>query len=598
MSERRPSSFWHYSLKAELLASALVALVLLAGGWIALRQLQHDTINLLRADGERVNLYLDEHLAAGIQQLEQLAQLPAKRRAAMRQLPLPSFSDLYVLDGNKRVVQVLQTTPGSRVFAGFSFAGSQIHPYLRQSALAPVNGHRSLPLSSPITRGLEDELASIYVLRPLAADGTSTPQWLLGRLNLRYIEGFLDQFSRFSGTPVLLVSRDGFVMLQGRGLPLVPAIDLRIASTSGNRLSLLTIEGKPWLPVVAADTGLGARIVTLVPQQRLREQQQAVMLAAGAATALLLLVLALKNLRLKQQLFNPVGHFAVQLKQLEARYRSPGPQADDLALTSRGVADFEEIQLIQQSFAGLMEAIRQRDHTLQQQLRTSLTAAAIAHEINLPLSTIRLLCQQARQQLGHGLDVDALVTNLDAQSQQVSRVIEQMRTLLRNVLADQQPTDLAEVVRSACALVKALLREQRVQLSCEGLEQEAGAWVIGDAVQLQVAVANLLRNGIEAVASQPLERRRLRVRLERWPGEGLAVCVADSGPGFAFEPRDNTLFRSTKASGSGLGLYMVRTTAANHGGRLLLGSSADLGGAEATLVFKCKDQRLVGSSIS
>ena len=58
-------------------------------------------------------------------------------------------------------------------------------------------------------------------------------------------------------------------------------------------------------------------------------------------------------------------------------------------------------------------------------------AASVAHEINLPLATIRMLCKEASEQLGQqeGLvSVEQLVTSLDQQSQQVSGVIEKMRT--------------------------------------------------------------------------------------------------------------------------------------------------------------------------
>lgn len=61
--------------------------------------------------------------------------------------------------------------------------------------------------------------------------------------------------------------------------------------------------------------------------------------------------------------------------------------------------------------------------------------------------------------------------------------------------------------------------------------------------------------------------------------------LADSGPGFGFDPSDDTLFQSTKAAGSGLGLFVVRTTMANHLGRLEVGHSALLGGAEVSLVL-------------
>ncbi len=100
----------------------------------------------------------------------------------------------------------------------------------------------------------------------------------------------------------------------------------------------------------------------------------------------------------------------------------------------------------------------------------------------------------------------------------------------------------------------------------------------GDAVQLQMAVSNLLRNGIEAAAEMPAGRRQVRLTLMAEPGE-LLVEVADSGPGFRFRPSGDTVLQSSKAGGSGLGLFVVRTTLEHHHGRLSFGRCPHLGGA-------------------
>jgi signal transduction histidine kinase len=111
---------------------------------------------------------------------------------------------------------------------------------------------------------------------------------------------------------------------------------------------------------------------------------------------------------------------------------------------------------------------------------------------------------------------------------------------------------------------------------------------------------------MEAVASQPVAQRRLELALQRRSavasdnggdasGSGrhdeLVLRIADSGPGFGFDPSDETLFQSTKPAGSGLGLYVVRTTVANHHGRLEVRRSARHGGAEVSLVLPAAPQQ-------
>jgi C4-dicarboxylate-specific signal transduction histidine kinase len=128
----------------------------------------------------------------------------------------------------------------------------------------------------------------------------------------------------------------------------------------------------------------------------------------------------------------------------------------------------------------------------------------------------------------------------------VSGIIEKMRMLLRNVQTEPHPTDPVAVALEVC-----------------GLESSSQVMLQGDAVQLQMAGVNLLRNGIEAAAEMPPGRRQVRLALVAEPGE-LVVEVADSGGGFGFEPSGDTLLQSSKAGGSGLGLFVVRTTLEHH----------------------------------
>lgn len=132
MSVRRPISFWRYSLNAELLAAGLAGLVLLVGSWITLRQLEQRYLALFRTDAERVNLYLHEHLATGIAQLERLAARAPEQDLLPDPLVLQPFSDLYLMDASQRIRQVLKATPGSRVFSRL-FLRRQPDPVLSAS---------------------------------------------------------------------------------------------------------------------------------------------------------------------------------------------------------------------------------------------------------------------------------------------------------------------------------------------------------------------------------------------------------------------------------------------------------------------------------
>lgn len=269
---------------------------------------------------------------------------------------------------------------------------------------------------------------------------------------------------------------------------------------------------------------------------------------------------------------------------------------DDLAVSS--FLDISDRKQAERALAASAREEREREEAqrrlLQSKLRTSLTASAVAHEINQPLSTIRLLCERAMLQ--NRLDgqpknsdtVEVLLQALLDESERVVAITEKMRMLLRNVETQHQPVDLTAISRGALTYTRRLLADHGVRTLLEGFDR--GPVVIGgDPVQLQIAIGNLLRNACEALLERARTQRLIALRLQT--GEaGVELQLADSGPGFppailARNAEDQGLLTSSKTSGSGLGLYVVRTTVANHGGSLSLGSCSRLGGAEVRLRF-------------
>lgn len=596
---KRPISFWRYCLSQELMALAVALGVLGTVGWLAGQELNSRYLNLHRADAERVQFHLQEHIGEAIEQFRFLRSLPTQARSEMADQFLTNFSDLYRLDPELKVLEILKFKPGSRVFQGFSFSRSPVAAYVRQQHSRGKKSTRGNLEPSAVVRAPEDEIASIY----LALGDTDQTSVLLGRLNLSFIQNFLRRFAAISGSPLLLVSPDGLVMLSSHPDLPIASIDLKTARSSGFSLPI-QVGSERWLPVAGGRDGLGSAFVTLVPARPMEHQRQVLTIATLAVSLLLVTIFILKTRQLHANLFNPVRSFAEQLRQVEsgepAGAGNTSPQERNLALAADR---FLEINLIQERFTAMVAAIQLREKELRQALRASLAAAAVGHEIKQPLSTIRLLCQQAnRSDPSAGLR--PLLTQLDRESGRVASTVESMRMLLSNVQSNQEPLDLADAASNAIAFTHHQRRSLGVVFRAEGLNglplADSPLPVIGDPVQLQIAIGNLLRNGAEAVASMAPEQRRLRLRLQHLPASadhphGLAgVEVADSGPGLpgqdgsaaANDPgRDlgRHPLHTTKASGSGLGLFVVRTTLEQHGGWLQAGRSADLGGAAVSL---------------
>jgi len=262
-----------------------------------------------------------------------------------------------------------------------------------------------------------------------------------------------------------------------------------------------------------------------------------------------------------------------------------GTRLDDLVVAT--LVDLSERKQTERQLAAARERERrleeQQRQRLEQKLRTSLTAAAVAHEINQPLSAILLQANLARDRLAAGADHADLADLLEAQVRDADRVVtvmEKMRSLLRNVQTEPQPLDLANVVESALLFNRRRLEEAGITLSCRGLERPCP--IAGDGDQLQVAVSNLLRNAREALETLPQQQRRLAVSLER-SERAVVLSVADSGSGFDRQVLEALPLFTTKPDGTGLGLFVVQTTAENHDGQVSFGRSAALGGAEVRL---------------
>jgi signal transduction histidine kinase len=216
--------------------------------------------------------------------------------------------------------------------------------------------------------------------------------------------------------------------------------------------------------------------------------------------------------------------------------------------------------------------------TLQQKLRASLAASAVAHEINQPLSRILLT---SRLELDGGGDGREALRAIVADADRVVTTIEKMKVLLRNVETQHEEIDLAQVVRSSLFQVKSLAASHGVTI--RDTSPPAGCRIRGDAVQLQFAITNLLRNAVEAIGAAGGGAREIEVAVAR-SAEAAVLTVGDSGPGWPGGSLDDALVSSTKPAGTGVGLFVVRTAVENHGGTVTVGRSR-LGGAEFRIVL-------------
>lgn len=234
--------------------------------------------------------------------------------------------------------------------------------------------------------------------------------------------------------------------------------------------------------------------------------------------------------------------------------------------------------------AQLYEAARTSADRLVQAERLSAmgrVVARIAHQLNNPLTTVRLLAE--------GLELEELPESAKEQVRALCREVERAASVVNDVLVFARKgrrqftrVRVGDVVRAAAAASSRRLASSGVALDLEVADDLPA--VHGDAGALQQALANLLHNALHALAEWP-GARRIRIRATREEGAsgpGVVIDVEDSGPGLPAEIGDRVFepFFTTKpvGEGTGLGLSIAQEIVEVHDGRLESGDSP-LGGA-------------------
>jgi PAS domain S-box-containing protein len=198
--------------------------------------------------------------------------------------------------------------------------------------------------------------------------------------------------------------------------------------------------------------------------------------------------------------------------------------------------------------------------------------ASIAHEVNQPLSGIITNASTCMRML------DAEPPNVDGARETAKRtirdgrraadVITRLRALFTKKDAAAKLVDLNEATREVIDLSRAELERNRVITRTE-LTAEPPA-VMGDRVQLQQVILNLLRNGSDAMSSVDDRPRELLFRTEIEDANNVRWSVQDAGIGFDTQNLDRLFqsFYTTKEEGMGIGLSVSRSIIENHRGRL------------------------------
>ena len=207
--------------------------------------------------------------------------------------------------------------------------------------------------------------------------------------------------------------------------------------------------------------------------------------------------------------------------------------------------------------------------------------ASIAHEVNQPLAAIVTngdVCMRwLDREVPDLAEVRGALDDMISNGRRASEIIHRLRALSRRTEIQKVALDINDAIREVIPLLQHEVLSHRVSLRLElALTLPA---VLGDRVQLQQVIINLIVNGMEAMAPVTDRSRELVVRSQLDASGEVLIAVEDSGIGIDPEnaKRLFNAFFTTKPSGMGMGLSICRSIIENHGGRLWMSPRAPHG---------------------
>jgi signal transduction histidine kinase len=230
----------------------------------------------------------------------------------------------------------------------------------------------------------------------------------------------------------------------------------------------------------------------------------------------------------------------------------------------------------------LQEALQERDFAMIGQF-----SSGILHDVNTKIHSINsakeLIDELPLDSPKRPTRLEGLYRACSVHIPSISALIEATLDGNRQIRIQPSSDDLGATIKEVITQYQEYAQKRGVEL--EFAEATDGFSVAHDGVQLERAISNILKNGIESFDKTDIAEKRVLVSLQR-NESSIEISIEDNGPGLTFSP--STLLRSvrtTKVHGTGLGLLVTRKIVEAHGGTLRAGASTRLSGAEFTMTL-------------
>ncbi|MQV63422.1 sensor histidine kinase [Sinorhizobium meliloti] len=576
------------------LVFAAVALVLLAAGLLLARDYGRSQALAGLAGQSRIDASLKASLLRAVVERQRALPLVLADDAAIRGALLSS--DRPSLDRINRKLEALATSAEAAVIYLIDRSGVAVAASNWQEPTSFVGNDYAFRdyfrlavrdgMAEHFAMGTVSNRPGLYISRRV--DGPGGP---LGVIVAKLEFDGVEADWQASGKPAYITDRRGIVLITSlpswRFMTTKPIAEDRLApireSLQFGDATLLPLpfrkiearpDGSSTLDALLPGDSTAAflRVETMVPSTNWRLEQLSPLkapLAAGAREAQLLtlaalvplLALAALLLRRRQVVAMRSAEERLARNALEA---SVEERTRDLRMArdrlETEIADHrqttEKLQAVQQD---LVQANRLA--ILGQ------VAAGVAHEINQPVATIRAYADNARTFLHRGQTATAAenMESIAELTERVGAITHELRRFARKGHFAAGPTAMKEVVEGALMLLRSRFAGRmdaiRIDLPPDGLQ------ALGNRIRLEQVLINLLQNALEAIGDS--ENGTIQVRCEEAAG-GIALTVADNGPGIAADVREElfTPFNTSKEDGLGLGLAISKEIVSDYGGTI------------------------------
>lgn len=215
---------------------------------------------------------------------------------------------------------------------------------------------------------------------------------------------------------------------------------------------------------------------------------------------------------------------------------------------------------------------------MQKALLISQMSSMIAHELRQPLAVIKALAQGGQRYLERGELSEKksrmVLERINYSAQKASDIVDRVRSYTRGKAAPKTRLDLNAALSKACALFQSTASFKcRLEVS-----QAQRVFVLGNTLEVELAVRNLLKNAAESLESSRTRSPQIKVCLAK-EGKMAVLSVSDNGPEITPDKLElmSLPLQSNKIQGMGLGLSIVKSIAVGHGGTLRLLPNPDGG---------------------